>query len=555
MKTVLRILLLLVLLAVAAIAGYFFIEVDSEEREVLSFVPADFIYAIESDRPTGDWQDLSKTDVWQYLKGNAYFSDLTESADYLDSLLQENDLLVNLVKLGDLTISAHTTQRGDYDFLILIDLLGKGSKLPKLKPVMVQLFKNLEYEVRTDTYFNIDLYHLYDAETKETLVLSAVDNVMIISYTEALVKKAIEQSEKVSLAELEDFQLVRGRTDRDELYTLYLNYERLDEYMGIYTNEVPEMLVGLEDVVTYSAFDLKITDDEVDLDGYLKQKDSVASYLNVFKDVGKGSTRAGLILPSNTATFTSLGFEDFANLYRKFDAQYESSDPEGYKTLASSRKLIENRLKIEFERDFFDWMTDEVVTAIVPKDTTGKEYAYYAMLHFDDFSYAKERLNYVTKRIGKTPVKFEELDYQGYTIKYLKLKGFFNLFFKKLFAKIEKPHFTFVDDYVVFSNDTTSLQVMIDAYLAQDVLDQQESFEDFTGEFDRRFNVFTYINSQHFYGYLNSSLDAETSRDLRKNREYMLSFPQIGFQISPAAGMYEAKMKAEFVKPEEPSDH
>ena len=96
--------------------------------DLLEFVPHDFIYMVESDRPIKDWQNLSNTDVWQYLKGNEFFADITESADYLDSLLQSNQRLVDLIDLGDLVISAHMISRKDYDFLIAVDLRGKGQK-------------------------------------------------------------------------------------------------------------------------------------------------------------------------------------------------------------------------------------------------------------------------------------------------------------------------------------------------------------------------------------------------------------------------------------------
>ena len=35
----------------------------------------------------------------------------------------------------------------------------------------------------------------------------------------------------------------------------------------------------------------------------------------------------------------------------------------------------------------------------------------------------------------------------------VEMKGFFRLFFGKLFDKFEKPYYTYVDDYVVFSNN------------------------------------------------------------------------------------------------------
>lgn len=551
MKTVLKILGLLILLALAAVGGYLFIETGEETHQPMDLIPTDFIYTVESDRPIRDWQDMSQSDVWQYLKGNELFADITGMADYLDSLLEANQTLVDFVRLGEMAISAHMTDSKNYDFLIAVDLKGKGRKLTKLKPVMVELFAGLGYEVSTDEYFNIDVYKLYDAANKETLTLSIVKNVLVASYTEKLVREAIIQSEKESILSIPDLDRVRKRTDRDELYTIYVNYDLLDEYLGIYMTETPEMMADLPTILAYSAFDLDLADEHLKMTGFVKQNDSSASWLTVYKDVGTGRSHAENVLPGTTALYTSVGFDKFGELYQAFASQYEATDPAGFKTLKLAQNQLEKRLEIEFEREFFQWMTDEIITAVVPTSQPGEEYAYYALMHFDDPTLTKERLDYVMKKVSRTFVRFKEYDYQGFQINYMKVKGLFNLFFKKFFSNIETPYFTYVDDYVVFSNDTTALHFIIDEYLNERVLRNQLGYNDFRDRFGNQHSVFTYIQNETFYPYLRSTLDYETRRDLEKNKAYLLSFPHFGMELKPNGEMYEVLMEGEFRKPVE----
>lgn len=545
MKRFFRMLLWLVLLALAAVAGYFFIETNSEDRSPFEFVPPNFTYLIESDQPTRDWQNLSQTEVWQYLKGNPFFADITESADYLDSLLQSNQTLVDVIQLGDLVVSAHLTPSGpeEYDFLILVDLRGVGRKLPKLKFATVELFESLGYQVKTDRYFDIDLYDLYDPEFEDRMYMATIDNVLIFSYTEQLVKEAILQSEQPPIREDVDFVAVQDEADQGALYNVYLNFRRLPALMGLYTDELPSTLVGIDSLMSFAALDLDMADEFVELAGYARQVDSVPSYLSVFSDVGRGEIHAGDILPRSTVMFSSLGFDDFDDFYQRFDGYYAQSDPEGHVELVKNRERLERFLKIDVERDFFSWMTDEVVTAIVP---VKGQFAYVALLHFDDYEDTKARLDYVGERIGKTIVKFEEQDYRGFPIKYLEVKGFFKLFFQKMFDEIEQPHYTYLDDYVVFSNDTTSLQYLIDEYLSSQTLTREPRYETFLDQFEATSNVFTYIRTENFYPYLRSLLDREARDDIGNNREYLLSFPQMGFQLYPAKGMYRMYFYSEF---------
>lgn len=549
MKKVFKYLVFLILLMVAAIAGYFFLDdiMGTEgNRDILSFVPEDFVYVIESDRPIKDWQELSKSEAWQYLKQSDYFADITTSADQLDSLLSNNQLLVRLIKLGDMVISSHMVSPQEYEFVFLVDLKG-ASKVSKAQALIIPIFKNLNYEVSIDKLIGVDILNLYDPEAKQTLSLAILDNMLVGSYRKDLLRKAILQSSEPSITDNTDFTLIRDKTSRRGIYNLYLNYSVIDQFMKAYSAEIPEMLEGLEDILSFSGFDFTLDDEQVVLSGYTKQMDSVASFLGVFKDVGQGRVLADEILPPNTAMFTSLGFGEFSDFYEQLTGFYEKVSPEDLEDMEKRKRQTEKLFKINFEEDFFSWMEDEVVTAIVPANESGSEYWYYAMLHYDDYELAQEKLTGVSEQIRKrSPVKFKTVDYMGYDIQYLELKGFFKLFFKKMFSKIEQPHYAFIGDYVVFSNDTSSLQYLIDGVINDKVLRTDEAFEDFQDRFDSKSNIFTYINNEHFYSYIYTTLDAETRRDLVKNKDYLLSFPRMGFQLTPSGDIFKSTFYSEF---------
>ena len=544
---ILRLLGILALIGITAFATYFYSRGGGEQRDILSFIPPDFVYAIESDQPIKDWQDLSKSKVWRYLKETPYFLEISESADYLDTLLIENKTVANFVKLGDLVISAHMVSRENYDFIYLIDL--RKTNLGKMREILGLLFKSFEYDVSVEKYFGIDIYELYDPEEQEILYLSIMDNILISSYDPDLIRKGIAQSENPSIRNNEDFTFVREQTNRDELYTLYLNYSVFEKLLAAFTSEIPESLQGLDEIISFSSFDLEVKDDKTVFSGYMKQLDSVPSFLSVFKDVGKGRLHAQNVLPAETALYTSIGFDEFIDFYSRLENYYKTENPAEFEDLNKQKERIEKLLKISFEDDFFSWMTDEVATAVVRIDTLREEYAYYALLHFDNYEKTKSSLDYVVERIKKTlisPIKFTETDYKGFPIKYLELKGFFKLFFKKLFNQIEKPHYTYLDDYVVFSNDPESLQFLIDAYLSQNLLSRNDSYKKFIRNFDGQSNIYTYIQNEEFYPYFYQTLDPESKKSFQGYESYLMSFPQVGLQISPSSGMYKTLLMAEF---------
>jgi hypothetical protein len=536
----------IILLGAGGFAGYLYFQ-KAETRDAFSFVSPDFMYLLESDEPIRDWRSLSKSDVWRHLKKNDYLADLTGSADLLDSLINDNASVAQMVKLGELLVTAHPIPGNSYDFVFIVDLKKGGSKVAAFKGSLNTLLESFGYKVSTEKYFNFTIFKLYDPVYKDTLCLALIDNILVGSYTLDLLKQSIIQTESETVLNKEDFVKVRQKADLGTSYSIYLNYSRLPALLDIYMDGPMAIAEGLDKDLLFSNFDLTVADKQVEFSGYTLQNDSSASIFRVFQDVGKGSIHAQDILPQHTAMFLSFGFEDFSDFVDKLEAFYKKQSPAEYRDLQKKRDLVEDFLDIDIKRDFFSWMDEEIVLAVIPTDSAMTRYSYYVMFHFKDFKEAKERLDFVGKKIKRrSPLKFKELEYKGFELRYLDPKGFFGLFFKKLFKKIDQPHYTYLDDYVVFSNSEENLHYLIDDYLEGKPLARDKDYRRFAGKFDRKSNIFTYIHNEYAYNFLLADLEGESRASLEKNKAYLMSFPRAGFQLSPSDGMFKTFVFAEF---------
>jgi len=70
----------------------------------------------------------------------------------------------------------------------------------------------------------------------------------------------------------------------------------------------------------------------------------------------------------------------------------------------------------------------------------------------------------------------------------------------------------------------------------------------FKDNFKSEGNVNLFVQMRTTYKYLVHTGDAETRADLKKNKEYVLSFPWIGFQLSAKDSLFETRFITEYKK-------
>jgi len=537
----------ILVVAAAGIYSWFFLTPDKNVNG-LYLVPKDAIYIIETAKPIQSWNQLSKSDIWKFLKKQTYFSDIGKNADYLDSLIHDNSVLFDLFGSRDIVISAHKTRIKDYDFLFLINLR-KGSKVGFIQETLEQILNSSGLLVSETEFKNKTVISAFDKETKETLFFSVVQNYLLCSYSNQLIENSIMEVEAPKLGRDEDFLSIYKETSEEGLCKLYINYSFLDEFMQCYSNENDPMIKDLSRIVLYSGLKLEVEDEFVDLEGYTNINDTLDSYLRALMLSGKGGLTAPKILPERTAIYHSLGFDNGIEFFKNLQKVLQT-DEKAWKEFESNRKQIEQLLKIDLERDMMSWVGDEVAyVQNEPSKYTEHIDDIMFVMKANSVNYARERLDFISEQVKKrTPAKFKKVDYKNYTIKFLDVKGVFRLFFGKLFSKMEKPYYTIVDDYVVFSNNPSTLISLIEDFETGNTLQSQEAYHDFSDKFNRESTVFSYFAPAKAFPLLTKKMDATTKAAAIKNDVYFKSFPETGFQITEKENKFYTKVRLSFME-------
>lgn len=552
-KTARRVALLATLALLAYILyGLYSVFITPDRRiQQIYLVPKDATFIIQTNEPVNDWKKFSRSEPWLCLKKAASFAEISKNVETLDSVVRNNETLLGLVGKREMIISLHHIRSTAWDFLIVLDLQ-KVSKVDLLKDQIEQILKLGGNTVTQRTYNGINIVEMRDLRSRDILYTAFVDNHFIASYTSALLEASIDEREKPQIgldhAFIEAERLVAGKG----LCRLYVNYAYVPRFMSIYlggSNEYIDLFSGSMD---FAGLYFDTGKDRMEVKGYTLLKEATDPYISALLNSGSRKMKAHEIMSARTAFYTNIGFDNPATFVKELEKALAAHDAASYAAYTSTGAKLEKYFDISFDQHFLSWMSGEFALSQSEAGLLGYEPEVILAVRANSIGAARENMDLLEKRIRRrTPVKIKTVNYKEYGIHYVEMKGFFRLFFGGLFDKFEKPFYTYIDDYVVFSNQSASLLSFIEDYEQKNLLRDDAGFSRSLSRVSGSSTIFVYADVHKFYPQLQRMLNPSTWADMQANRDVLYSFPQWVFQV--VGGRQQASMQ--FVmdfKPYEP---
>ncbi len=516
-----------------------------KQIELFSSVPDKPVFIIEIDNSYKTWETLTKSKVWGQLKKHQLFSQAAEGIDMLDTLIQSNGKLAQYIGSRSLVISMHIVQQGTTDFVYALDLR-RASKLLTIKNFLNGVLDS-KFNVKNYEYNALTVYKIDDTKTQQTLHLYFKHNLMVASYSQKLIEKSIDQVDHPKLTEDKNFLDIRDRIKGEGLLRFYVNYAQLDNYTNGMLTAPDSDIRQISKSLFYTGLALNIENDNlIRCEGFTNFNDSIISSIRAMSKSGSGRTGLAEVLPIQTASSVSLGFDRFTEYFDNLMDNMKEVK-KSYNEYQANIKQAETFLKIDVRKNIMSWIGDEAAMVHLPPMGLGKNNEFAVFLKTRDLDDAKKNLDFVMNQVRKrSPATFEQVEYNGYFINYLSMKGFFRMLLGKYFQKLEKPYFTYIGDYVVFSNHPQTLKVIIDGFAKKQLLTNLPDYKAFVSTFTRSSNFLMLINTSQFLQSLHGSVNASTWSEFQKNKEYIVSFPYMGFQLDKDGSLFKTRFNVAF---------
>ncbi|MGF1532765.1 MAG: DUF3352 domain-containing protein [Bernardetiaceae bacterium] len=555
-KKIQKILLLLLALGVGALGIYLYLVLSITHYTPIERVPQNAMFVIQTQNAAKAWRKITKSTFWKHLQQQPTFGQLTRDTETVTEAFASYEQVSNWIFSGrDLTLSAHPhpTRTDDYDFLVLADL-GSSRALGSIVENLNTYLRDYEITPRQQ-FRQVQVYQVFErtqAEAEPLTYFAILNNLLILSPNDSLVRLTISGQKGEHFTENTHFRTAKDET-MSGIGQLYIQHRFLDQFASYFLQASDPYIKDLSQALYFTTLGLGIKTEEareiITWQGATTIRDSLSSYVRAAMISGKSTIRAPLILPQSTAFYVGLTFEDFVTFYDNMDA-FLQEDEKSYAVYEGNIRRLERYLNIDLREDMMSWMGGEMALVHIDRKDLSPADRFALCIRTNDINFAKDRLAFITDQIRKkTPVKFKTFTYNGHPIGFLSVKGFFKVFLGNYFNKIEKPYFTIIEDYVVFSNSPQTLKSIIDDYRGGLTLARNEDFQAFFARFDTDGTFFSYLNTAALPTTMRGFLDQENYLALQKNRDFVICFSQVGLQLRAEKQYFDTRMVAHFESP------
>ncbi|MGB1042515.1 MAG: DUF3352 domain-containing protein [Tenacibaculum sp.] len=544
-----------ILFAFILYQAYVFTLAEEDNINPIYLVPENAVFIAETERPIDTWDEISASPIWQHFQTNAYFKEVTQSINSFDETFQNQKDLIDFIGERDLLISVHVYKPKKYGLLYVADLQ-KIAKLRFLKSA-IQKLAGTDFKITQRQHKAHEIIELYNVKTRETLYISFIKNQVIASYTHVLVEQSIEQYLNPVIGRDVNFTEIKTATDNDGFFNLYVQYKYLDKYLNCFTNSKSiKNYKNIKDALFYSGLDISIIEGSIlQAVGYTNVNQTSETFLRAIQKSGKGKRSIAEIAPRNTSLYLSFAFESFEEFHDNFE-ELQKENPQAFNTYTKQLNEIEKLLNINVKENLYSWIGNEIGLLHFNSNLSKNKKDIVAVIKADDIDDAKENLAFVLSKIKEnTPLKYKQINYQNHPIYYFDLKGFFKMLAGNTFAKMEKPYFTIIDDFVVFSTSPNSLKEIINSRLVNYTLASSIQFEEFNYQFKSSSSIYAYVEPTNSFNDILSLLDRKTKHQFIQNKKYITSFSQMGLQLIANGDQFKSNITLSYQSPQTIANH
>ena len=447
-----------------------------------------YLYFSKLNRDTNDneislYAATAKSGLIFCFQNDKSVLDLLKSQDLLQSLLPDKNLeslqtlqkeLLSIPEINkqlnkqDLYLSFIPGENRDIEFLISTQTSTKqdpGALFNLLKS------KGIAIEKLTD-FAKITL------KDSSTYYFAQKNNLLLLSGSFKAISEGLKATEKQNNPEFIAYIKTNLKFSKNSLAALFINFNYLQDLQKQFTQEKFKQ----EDA--FANYNYSFSKDRILFNGSTSINDK-HSYQNLYSDIEAGKITIDAILPEKTANYTIYVVDNYQKWRIGLNSWFgiKKKNAEIEKTI----KHISTNYNLDLESTFPKYFNNQLVTFQL------KSKEAFGAINLSNGDKLRQLLLDVSSEYSDD-------------IKMLKEPNLLYAYFGEPFEKFKKPYYTIIDNYMVFSNYPSSIQVFLNSYKNDKQLINNKAYIEASAQLSAETSIVRYFNRENSENIANSNL-------------------------------------------------
>lgn len=534
-----------IIIIISVLFGYYYFIKDKQtvSSQTLNAVPIDAAIVFQSNDVASFLNDLtSKNQVWKELQSIESFAKLNSNILFLDSISEKYSFVKEKITKTPLIISTHIVGKSKFEFLFLLSL-NNEVEYDNLQSTIKDIVKNSG--VISERTYNQEKIYDVKISNGNNFSYTYSKGVFMFSYSSILVEDALRQvNSDISFLSDGNFVKVSNTAGKNVAANVYVNFKMFPKLASAFLNQDNKAYINsFTNFANWAELDLTMKEDAFMLNGFSYSNDSSNHFLNIFNSETAQSFDFESVLPSNTSLFCALGFDDAKNYNEKFKSYL---DKEGKLSTQKKQinKLIESQ-NINLEKIFIDLIDNEAILAYTDINSLDVNQNLFALIKVNSRSSSEEKMIEVLKDVAyKNNREFSsyinvcDIDEESkFPIYESPIQYIPSNLFGSIFSEVNGKYFTFIENYMIFSNSVAAISGFIHANILQKTLRSDLNYIKFKDYLSAKSNFYFYMNTSRSLKLISGFMDKEMVSDIEKYTNTLQKFQAIAFQFSASKNM------------------
>ncbi len=539
------IIILTIVIVTIIIAIYFiFTNTDKEPSKAIKAVPTnaaiileasqidDIIYHVINDNLI--WNELKNIKSLKMLKNNMFF---------LDSIINVNTDVYNILNNKPVIISTHILGKKGFEFLFLIQIGNKYNE-KRIKKILERNF-NEDIFISVRTYNKSKIFDVvFKSDSLNNFSYSFSKGIFIISYAKILVENAIRQLDsKKSYIDDNNFLKIQNTASKSADANIYINYDYFLKLTGGFLNNKKfKFIKQKNNFAHWTEFDLSLKKDAILLSGISLCKDSAYNFMTLFKNQKPQNNTIIDILPNNTSSFTIFNISDNEKFRKDYEIFLNKNKID--KNYNENIKNINDEFNINIKSVFNNLFNNEFAFVSINPNISSKRNENFSIILTNDKYETKNKLLEITKKHAlKNNIDIKNLKHKcnidEKTTIYIysnPIKNINKIIIDGVFDNLSANFYTFYEDFLIYGESQKSLENFVKKIYLNKILTDNKYYNKFSKYISSKSNIYIYSDINKSLPLYSDFLKRSIYRDLLKNSSIFSKFQAFAIQFSGSNG-------------------